>query len=693
VPSDALAGRRPSQWWLLGWLVPLAVQLAHSAAVAPMYHVGSFDDDANYLMAAHVLAAGGGLTTRMPSGAVVVANYLPGYPLLLVPLVRIWGGALWPPRVFSAVCIALVYPLAWAWMGRRGVKPQYRAGVLGLLALNSVLATYSTMVMAEAPFLVVLMLALLALERWERRPGLLWATVEVVLLAELVWLKEAGIGLAAGMVLYELWRRRWWRATGVGAGVGVLLLPGIVARLVTGGALVGNRYAGEISNPSEGGIVHQLPGEVVADIWAYLKDVLRQSVLPPGDHLMSAGLVGVLVGVIGVSVPVLVVVGGIAWYRRHPHAESWMVLVYFGETLAYPFANQRRIILVLPVVTLWYAVGAGVVGRFVLARSRHKLSRAGAFAVTLVAVLAAGVPPASGFTKDYLYPVGVQSAEFARSPAMALLKEIGPPSAVVETDYRGAVAYFSGHRTAWTAFTETTPYGPFAAQHVGNCTVANVKGALGADDAKFLIVGDFNIPGVVDSPCLLRVASAPSTAKAIGSVRLLSSEHDDTSVFELLGPGSSQPGLSDLTAGTAPSSPAVRVELAPNGQGDAGATAYSAPATAGEARFVWTWARARPLSQVSIALAASAGSATATRAGSGPAASGGSVTATTVAIELPGGAWHTVASVPGPVGNNGKVPYLLAKLPPGTLSVGVRVIVSASGTAEVGFVNAIGLAH
>ncbi len=119
-------------------------------------------------------------------------------------------------------------------MGRREVKPGPRAAVLFLLAINTVLATYSTMVMAEAPFVFVLLLALMALDRWERRPGWRWAGVEIVLLAFLVWLKEAGIGLAVGLVLYELWRRRWRRAVAVGGGVGALLLPGLVARLMTG---------------------------------------------------------------------------------------------------------------------------------------------------------------------------------------------------------------------------------------------------------------------------------------------------------------------------------------------------------------------------------------------------------------------------------------------------------------------------
>ena len=373
-------------------------------------------------MAAHVLASGGGLTSKMPSGATVVADHLPGYPMLLVPLVWIWGSALWPPRVFSTVCVALLYPLLWAWMGRRGLKPGYRVAVLGLLAINTVLATYSTMVMAEAPFLLVLVLALFALDRWERRPGVLNACVVVVLMAALVWLKEAGIGLVAGLVLYELWRRRWSRAAGVGLGTAALLLPGLVARWASGGSTIGNRYAGDISPPGQGGLLNQLPKEVVRDTWAYLQEVLRQSVLPTGSPLPTHGTLELLMAAVGATVPLFGFVGAVSWYRRHPTAESWMLWAYFIETLAYPYTNQRRVILVLPVVTIWYVTGAAVVGRWALDLGGQTLSKVAASVAVVVAVLAAGVPTAAGFTRDYLYKFGQKSSEFAHSPAMALLE-------------------------------------------------------------------------------------------------------------------------------------------------------------------------------------------------------------------------------------------------------------------------------
>jgi hypothetical protein len=492
-------------------------------------------------------------------------------------------------------------------------------------------------------------------------------------MAALVWLKEAGIGLVGGLVLYELWRRRWSRAAGVTLGTAALLLPALAARWASGGSTIGNRYVGEISPPGQG-LLHQLPNEAVQDVWSYLKDVLRQSVLPTGSPLPSHGPVELLMAAVGATVPVFGIVGAVSWYRRHPRAESWMLWAYFLETLAYPFTNQRRVILVLPVVTIWYVAGAAVAWRWALDLGGQTLSKLATSVAVVVAVLAAGVPTAAGFTRDYLYKFGQKSSEFAHSPAMALLKAIGPPSAVVETDYRGSVAYFSGHRTAWTAFTATTPYGPSARQNKGSCTVPIVRSALHADEADFLMVGDVNIPGLMDSPCLLQLASSASTRQAVGAVRLISTNHDQTSVFELVGPSSPQPGVTDWTSAASPTNSATRVVLQRNGNGDAGGTGFTAVPSDGTASFDWAWATPVTVTQLSI------GSVTSTSP----------VHAVNVSVESAAGVWQKVLAAPGAVGDGGTAPYLLAELPARTEVLGVDVSVRTSGTAEVAYVNAIG---
>jgi hypothetical protein len=287
----------------------------------------------------------------------------------------------------------------------------------------------------------------------------------------------------------------------------------------------------------------------------------------------------------------------------------------------------------------------------------------------------------AGFTRDYMFAVGQTSSDFPGSPAMALLKAIGPPRALVETDYRGSVAYFTGHRTAWTAFTATLPQ---ASSKQDRCTLPIARAALRADDARFLVVGDVNHPRSMDSPCLLYLASTASTAKAIGAVRLLSTTHDQTSVFELVGPGSSQPALLDRTAGIAPVAsppgalgklePAGVVRLARNGRADAGGTGYLGGASRGQVDFTWSWPAPAPVTQISV----------------GSLTSPTPVSFVTVSMEAPDHTWQVVASAHGAVGDGGVVPYLLAQLPSGTTALAVRVSALTASTATVAYLNAIG---
>ncbi len=60
--------------------------------------MGSFDDDANYILAARALAAGAGLTTKLRGVAPLVGVYPPGFPALLAPLAVMWPHGVLPFR-------------------------------------------------------------------------------------------------------------------------------------------------------------------------------------------------------------------------------------------------------------------------------------------------------------------------------------------------------------------------------------------------------------------------------------------------------------------------------------------------------------------------------------------------------------------------------------------------------------------
>ena len=138
APSRPLASN-PRPWWrrpVFGLGLPLLIGLVHVALVAPHYFVGSFDDDASYILTARALLAGHGLTGHETGGAVVVGLYPPGYGALLAPLAWLWPHTFVPMRLLSVACYALVFVLTWVYLGRRGVGEGVRSAVLVILALG-----------------------------------------------------------------------------------------------------------------------------------------------------------------------------------------------------------------------------------------------------------------------------------------------------------------------------------------------------------------------------------------------------------------------------------------------------------------------------------------------------------------------------------------------------------------------------
>jgi hypothetical protein len=77
----------------------------------------------------------------------------------------------------------------------------------------------------------------------------------------------------------------------------------------------------------------------------------------------------------------------------------------------------------------------------------------------------------------------------------------------------------------------------------------------------------------------------------------------------------------------------------------------------------------------------------------GSVTSATSISYVTASIQTPARSWRVVARAPGPVGDQGVVPYLLARLPEGTEALAVRVTAVTSSAAEITYVNAIGPAR
>jgi hypothetical protein len=643
--TTAAAGRADDSravWWrrpLFGVGIPLVLGLLHVALVAPHYFVGSFDDDANYILTARALLAGQGLTGHITSGAVVAGLYPPGYSALIAPLVWLWPHSYVPLRLLSVVSFSLVFVLTWVYLGRRRVGEGTRILALGLLALGPPFATFGSMVMAETPFLVALLVLLILVDRWDLESRL-WTRsgVGVVLLSgTLVWLKEAGIGVVAGLILWLVLKpqgpdgvNRIKRPLAVGLGVAALLLPVVVARLVAGIPLSGSRYSTELGAYYQGNLIHRILYVLPHSGWHLLVTAIPATIIPYLSPLPIAGRDTDLWQALSVLATLLIVLGAVVWYRRYRDAALAIVPVYLLETVFWPEVNERRVILVLPVLAAWWAVGAVAAWGAVRAWSARRglLPGARVAAVTLALAIVV-VPLVPQMPRDYLFKLGQSSSQPQGSRYAEMLSHLGVPSDVVETDYLSTVALFTGHRTAWSAILPPTA-----------CNLAGLKYGIAVDDASFAVLGDLNKPGVLDSACLYAYLSkSPASA-----IRLLATSRDNGTVWELVGPDTGHPDLSDLTAGVT----------------EVGS------ASGGSQVLEWDWGGSKVVDQVSV------GEARLT---------GGTTTAVAVQLRRPDGGWTVVANVSAPVGDGkGAAPYLLATFPTGQMATAMRVVLSGSGS-------------
>lgn len=630
---------------------PMLLGLLHVALIAPRYHVGSFDDDASYILAAKALLSGQGLTGHLVSGEAVVGLYLPGFGALLAPLVWLWPHGLVDLRLLSVAGYAAVFPLTWLLLRRRRLSEGVIAVALVVLALGPVFATFGSMVMAEMPFLVVLLVLLLLADDWLASSRLLGpAGIGVmVAAAALLWLKEAGLGLVVGLVLWlPLSRspRRWAKAAVLAGFSAVAVLPGLIARYDLGIPLAGGRYSEELGSYYQGSLAERVLHVLPESTWHLLATAIPATLVPYLAPLPLNGHWPDLWKALSWQVTLLCAVGAVTWFRRYRDPAVAMTVVYLGESVLWPFVNERRAILVLPLLVGWYGLGAAVtwralrgwVGRAELRWTGAPTALAAVAAVAAVAVTFA--PLVAQAPRDYLFGWGQSSSDPRGSGYMEMLAALSPRSAVVETDYRSTVALYSGHPTAWTAFYDTTV----------DCYEPTVLADLAADHAAFVLLGDLNKPDQIDSPCIAGLIGSASWA-----VPLLHTARDDATVYELIGPDTANPGLvDDLTSASPP-----------------------LETTAGD-DTVWTWQWSAPVAATQLSLGAAADL-------SGP------TTEVRLQYRDAAGGWITAASAPSGIGGcTGCAPFLLDSSGPVEVT-SVRVVVTGpTGPGAVGDLAVLG---
>ncbi|MDQ3431447.1 MAG: hypothetical protein M3467_04360 [Actinomycetota bacterium] len=683
--DDASEGGRRTRLPLIGLVAVTVLGAVHAAAIAPHYTAGSFDDDGHYIALATALVNGLGFVDTSQPGAPVDTFVPPGYPALIAPLVALFPGEALPLRLLSLIAYLALFPMTWHWLGLRRVSDGLRLTVLVLLALNPVVGTYATMVMAEAPFLVALLLLLIAAHRWaEQRPIVTgWGLVAAAAMMALPLLKSAAIVVVPGVVGWLLLRRQLARAALMAVAGALAVLPPMIVRVATGESPLGTRYADDFSDYGGdplGRLLTVLPDAALT----FLRTALPNSVVPTETlplTMLDQPLLGAL-DLLRWSVAPLVLIGFVAWQRRRLDLTLLVAPLYLLQSLAYPFVNERRVVLVLPLVLVWYVVGASVLVRLLaLAASRvgalrggHR-SVSGVSSVAACAVVLAAVAPALlvQFDRNYLFGPGQDSSTPRGAPYMEVLAQAAPAGSTLTSSYRWTTSLYTGHPTV---------RGPFNADPCGRGSgyAARVRASIREYQLGGVLIAALNGPGMVDGGCLLPFLDRrPELA-----VRLYRQPLDYATAFQLIGPGTAAPDLVDATLGRAPrgSNPSLRTRSEPPFLADEPAGRYLEIDERNGAAMITVpitgpvTGQRVAVTQVSVGAAGQVGAGIAERVA--------------VALRRPDGSWVDVAVADTDVsplteaGSDVAGPaYLLWQSPTPVEATAVRVAFEGAGTFEL----------
>jgi 4-amino-4-deoxy-L-arabinose transferase-like glycosyltransferase len=355
-------GREERRVLLIGLLMALNLFFC-LVLFDPKLHTGG--DSSEYVsLASSVLRTGDGYAdSAAPGDPVPHTKYPPGYPLMLAPLLALFGPNFVILKLLSValtVSSVLVFSL---WVTER-VGPARWLAVSLAFAVNPAVVDYSRWILSEAPFLFVTLLALLFLQREAGEKAIgkyFWLSILAIVAA--YYVRSVGIVLIAAGTFYYLLTRQWRKSVYYNAVAAALSLPWFVRnQLLEGSAtpyieqfLLRSVYEPEAGYHDLWGMI----GRFFTNLWIYSAREMPR-VLVGSDSLWSAH---VAVRGLGVVVCVLALAGLVHTARKRVgvaeiyFALSCLAILLFEEVVS----DVRYLVPLVPLVLVYAADGVTLV--------------------------------------------------------------------------------------------------------------------------------------------------------------------------------------------------------------------------------------------------------------------------------------------------------------------------------------------
>lgn len=418
------------------------VLLIYLATLRP--GLGGGGDAAQYVMHAENLVEGRPYAETgyvgNPHQFIAPKSYPPGYPLLLVPVVALFGVNLMAMKVVGVVFfVAALFVIAWAF--RRALSPVALGALVAVIGLHPFFWDFKDSLLSDLPFLLFAFGALAAYNEaheWkdDARRSLLWALAAAACTGAAILTRSLGVVLLPSFVLYDVirWRRLSRPLLVVG---GLCALGGAAALVLAPSAGGGSSEMGYVD------LVQDQMGRIKARLLG-----LPQRIDEVAHHaglLWDNGYVPALRKVLfGLSIPLLLL-GFWDRLRRQFSVFEVFAVLYVAALMPWTFLWLRYLMPLFPLYFFYLFVGS----RWLMESRWLEARAAGAArALALAGLLALAGTYAAKYSTLDPERVGTQMTTPAAEELYAYIRQHTEPDDLLLSERSRQVIFFTGRPTS-----------------------------------------------------------------------------------------------------------------------------------------------------------------------------------------------------------------------------------------------------
>lgn len=347
------------------WHIACAAAVIYALTLTPV--LSSNGDDATYIVMSRTILQKG-LFSYLAVPEYGIYNFLLSF--FLLPFSAFAPDAFLYMKIIPVVSAVLAVGAVGAFL--KGMAPDgIRKMALILFAVNPWTVRYAALILTEMPYVLFSFCALLALHRYDERPGFRYAAAAFVCIAASIYLRPMGLAFIPAVMAWLAFQRRWRELAAAIVCSVAILLPlckggAYIAAIVIGGSIVKqDAFAAGYVPVSAGTWLYRACYETLVYIGNYIPDILLRPLVEqiyprsPTGGINPAFIPKFCIGVSAFAVAAAGVFGRKG--RMRPH--HWYLIFYGGALATINVYVARYLVPVIPFLLFGLLAGIGMAGR------------------------------------------------------------------------------------------------------------------------------------------------------------------------------------------------------------------------------------------------------------------------------------------------------------------------------------------